>query len=350
MLSKKFTYRTLFNHFFHLVIISSFFLTSCTKSAVIKPPNADSLYILNSISIYQGSGDSITFHNLNRNTYSFDTIKNQLTQTILDSIANGGGSQTRQIIYQYSPNNQLQAIYFSNSGYPYQEMAFQYNANGDVVKGIYSGFNGVTVENDFSTSYINGNKIINQYDTIAYSPYGPFSVSYTFNAAGKLIDQVFIASTELSTGWVYPFYPFETSFEYDGNNHATQIKTNLLENSNGTADDTIQIVRDVSTTSPMNDLASFTFRNLSWLITIENLEIFPFGQQPQYAYSNREIPLKSTYEAKYGGNYTASFQNTYDVNGLLVKSSVTTVEHNTSAGLTFSYNEVRYYTYQKVFK
>lgn len=317
---------------------------------MIKPPNADSLYILNSISIYQGSGDSTTFHNLNRNTYSFDSIKNQLTQTILDSTVNGGFVQTRQIIYQYSSNNQLQAIYFSNSGYPYQEMAFQYNANGDLEKGIYTGFNGESVENDFSTTYANGNKIINQYDTIAYSPYGPFSARYTFNAAGKLIDQLFIASSELSTGWVYPYYPFETSFEYDGNNHATQIKTNLLENSDGTSDDTIQIVRDVSTTSPMNDLASFTFRNLSWLVTVESIEIFPFGTQPQYAYSNREIPLKSTFEAKYGDNYTTSFQNTYDVNGLLVKSSVSTVEHNTTSGQSFLTNEVRYYTYQKVIK
>ncbi len=350
MLSKKFTYRTLFNCCFLLVIISSFFLTSCIKSNVIKPPNVDSLYILNSISIYQGSGDSTTFHNLNRNTYSFDSIKNQLTQTILDSTVNGGFVQTRQIIYQYSSNNLLQAIYFSNSGYPYEEMAFQYNANGDLEKGIYTGFNGESVENDFSTTYANGNKIINQYDTIAYSPYGPFSTRYTFNAAGKLIDQLFIASSELSTGWVYPYYPFETSFEYDGNNHATQIKTNLLENSDGTADDTIQIVRDVSSNSPMNDLASFTFRNLSWLITVESIEIFPYGSQPQYAYSNREIPLKSTYEAKYGGNYTASFQNTYDANGLLVKSSVSTVEHNTTSGQSFLTNEVRYYTYQKVIK
>ncbi len=350
MPSKKFKYRFFFNRSFHLIFIIPFILTSCAKSDLPKPPNVDSLYILNSISIYQGSGDSTTFHNLNRNSYSFDSIKNQLTQTILDSEANGGGSQTRQIIYQYSPNNQLQAIYFSNSGYPYQEMAFQYNANGDLEKGIYTGFNGESVENDFSTSNVNGNKVINQYDTITYSPYGPFSVRYTFNEAGKLIDQVFIASTELSTGWVYPYYPFETVFEYDGNNHATQIKTNLLENSDGTADDTMQIVRDVSTTSPMNDLASFTLRNLSWLITIESLEIFPYGSQPQYAYSNREIPLKSTYEAKYGGNYTANFQNTYDANGLLVKSSVSTVEHNTSSGQSFLYNEVRYYTYQKVTK
>jgi hypothetical protein len=350
MISKIFRFRALFNRCFHLAYIIPFVLTSCTKSDVPKPPNVDSLFILNSISIYQGSGDSTTFHNLNRNTYSFDSVKNQLTQTILDSTVNGGFVQTRQIIYQYSSNNQLQAIYFSNSGYPYQEMAFQYNANGDLEKAIYSGFNGESVENDFSTSYENGSKIINQYDTISYSPYGPFSARYTFNAAGKLIDQLFISSTELSTGWVYPYYPFETSFEYDGNNHATQIKTNLLENSDGTADDTMQIARDISTTSPMNDLASFTLRNLSWLITIESLEIFPYGSLPQYAYSNREIPLKSTYETRQANSYKSSYQNSYDTNGLLTKSSITTVEYNNTSGQSFYTNEVRYYTYQKVTK
>ncbi|HSZ31890.1 MAG TPA: hypothetical protein VK772_01195, partial [Puia sp.] len=176
------------------------------------------------------------------------------------------------------------------------------------------------------------------------------SARYTFNAAGKLIDQVFISSTELSTGWVYPYYPFETSFEYDGNNHATQIKTNLLENSDGSADDTMQIARDISINSPMNDLATFTLRNLSWLITIESLEIFPYGSLPQYAYSNREIPLKSTYETRQANSYKSTYQNSYDTNGLLIKSSVTTVEYNNTSGQSFYTNEVRYYTYQKVTK
>lgn len=350
MLSKKFTYKHFLDSCFHLVCIIPFILTSCTKSDVPKPPNVDSLYILNSISIYQGSGDSTSFHNLNRNSYSFDSVKNQLTQTILDSTVNGGFVQTRQIIYQYNSKNLLQAIYFSNSGYPYQEMDFQYNANGDLEKGIYNGFNGESVENDFSTTYENGNKVINQYDTIAYGAYGPFSVRYTFNTEGKLIDQLFITATELNTGWVYPYYPFESIFEYDGNYHATRIKTNLLENSDGSSDDTLQIVRDVSTTSPMNDLASFTFRNLSWLITVESLEIFPYGSLPQYAYSNREIPLKSTYETRQANSYKSTYQNSYDTNGLLTKSTVTTVEYNNTTGQSFYTNEVRYYTYQKVIK
>ncbi len=350
MLLKKFTCPLIISFRYYLIIILPFLLNSCTKSDIPKPPNVDSLYVLNSVAIYQGSGDSTSFHNLNRNTYSFDSVKNQLTQTILDSTVNGGWVQTRHIIYQYNLSNQLQAVYFSNSGYPYMEMAFQYNANGDVEKGIYTGFDGSTVETDFITSFENGNKVINQYDTVAYGSRGPFSARYTFNGAGKLIDQVYTTGTELSTGWMYPYYPFESRFEYDANNHATRIQTNLLANSDGSSEDTIQIVRDASTTSPMADLATFTLRNLNWLITIEDLEIFPYGWLPQYAYSNREIPLKSTFETKQANNYNTTFQNTYDPKGLLIKSSVSTVEFNNTSWQSFYTNEVRYYSYQKLTK
>ncbi|HSZ31831.1 MAG TPA: hypothetical protein VK772_00895, partial [Puia sp.] len=69
--------------------------TSCTKSVNNPPPDFDSLYLINSLSIYQG-GDSTYQLNMQRNTYIIDSVSNQIIQNVYNS-----GTDSCMITYQY---------------------------------------------------------------------------------------------------------------------------------------------------------------------------------------------------------------------------------------------------------
>ncbi len=350
--TKKLQFRSTFYLFPLFILFLISMTTSCTKSETDpKPPALDSLYLINSLSIYQG-GDSTYQLNMQRNSYTIDSVANQIIQRVYNS-----GTDSCIIAYQYDNLNRLQAVTYSTQLYPFQNIVFQYDVNNNLQKAVFTGFDGSTVENEFSSSVVNGKQVITQYDTLSsnigkgiYFTLRPAITQYTFNASGKLINQYLICS-ELYNGG-QPFGDtVENNLSYDVNNHLTQITnyTSTLdgENNSSRVNETMQIVRDVSALTPVNDLAVATLRNLNWLATSDYVGNFANASNVQYTYVPREEPLKSTYDDYGTYNYTATYQNNFDASGLLTQATIVSVEHNIyNPGTTK--HESHYYAYTKI--
>ena len=349
----KLRFRSIIYIFHSFTIFLVLTTTSCTKSVNNPPPDFDSLYLINSLSIYQG-GDSTYQLNMQRNTYIIDSVSNQIIQNVYNS-----GTDSCMITYQYDHLNRLQSVTYSTQLYPFQKIGFQYDVNNNLQKALFTGFDGSTIENEFSTSIVDGNPVITQYDTLSsnigkgiYFTLRPAITQYTFNSSGKLINQYLVCS-ELYNGG-QPFGDtVENTLSYDVNNHLTQIVnyTSTLdgENNSSRVNETMQIVRDVSTLSPVNDLALATLRNLNWLGTSDYVANFANPVNVQYTYVPREEPLKSTFDDYGTYNYTATYQNSFDVNGLLTQATITNIEHNIyNPGTTK--HESHYYSYLKIVK
>ncbi len=340
---------------FNLLVLTAAIFTSCTKSSDIKPPIADSSYVINSISVFIG-GDSSSWTENTNNLFAFDSIKNQLTQTVTENQSGAANGYTYIITYQYDVLNRLQNILIGRDNYTYKSMSFEYGSGNQVQKLLITDQNDAVIENDFTETTENGNTVITQYDTLSsnlgkgdYSANRPAITKYTFNAQGKIIRQYTICT--LFSG--RPAYEdtLDTRFVYDANNRLTQQLTNNLEidylGNLGYDNESMQFDVDVTKTSHINDFALATLRNVDWLVTSDYVSLFKNLYSVQYGYLSREEPLVSTFDSLTNLNYSTSYQNDYDSLGLLKSSSAVKIEkNNINAGNTT--RETHYFTYQKI--
>ncbi|HTB25703.1 MAG TPA: hypothetical protein VK711_10040 [Puia sp.] len=336
----------------------SIIFTSCSKSNDQKPPIADSSYVINGLSIFIG-GDSSNWNQSTRNLYTFDSIKNQLTQTITEFTFGDPNGYTYHIIYQYDETKRLQSLIVDRNSYIYKSMNFEYGSGNQIQKVLITDQNDAVIENDFTQNTENGNTIIMQYDTISsnlgkgdYSANRPAITSYTFNDKGKIIRQYSICS-ELYNG--RPAYEdtLDTRFVYDANNRLTQTTTNNTVTDNQghliQEDDIMQFNHDETATSHINDFALATLRNMEWLVTSDYVSLFKNLYSIQYGYLSREEPLISTYDSFGDLTYSTNYQNEFDSLGLLQNSSAVKVEKN-NINLGNTTRESHYFTYLKINK
>jgi hypothetical protein len=338
-----------------LVVLTAVTFTSCTKSSDIKPPIADSSYVINSISVFIG-GDSSSWTENTNNLFAFDSIKNQLTQTVTENTNGAPNGYTYLITYQYDVLNRLQSILIGRNNYTYKSMSFEYGSGNQVQKLLITDQYDAVIENDFTETIENGNTVITQYDTLIsnlgkgdYAANRPAITNYTFNAQGKIIRQYSICS-ELYNG--RPAYEdtLDTRFVYDANNRLSQtMNNNTVTDNQGHLiqdNDIMQFDVDASKISHINDFALATLRNIDWLVTSDNVSLFKNLYSIQYGYLSREEPLNSTFDSFGDLTYSTSYQNEYDSLSLLQKSSAVKVEkNNINAGNTT--RETHYFTYQK---
>ncbi|MEP6749882.1 MAG: hypothetical protein ABJB86_19245 [Bacteroidota bacterium] len=332
-------------------------MTSCVKSLA-DPQIPDSLFVITGLSIFVG-GDSTQWNVSTRNSFLYDSVQGQLIQTITESSFGDPNTYTYHTTYQYDNAGKLKEIHFERFSFIYKSMRFEYNADGTVMKALFTNQDNVVIENSFNTSSSNGNIIITQYDTLPanigkgeYFSSRPAILRYTFNGAGKLVNQYIIGS-ELYNG--QPAYrdTSEKRFTYDENNHLLQTIHRSIATDNQSnyvlSMDTVQFKRDNSMVSPVNDLALATLRNLHWLKNADNVNLYNGLYALNYGTIHRNEPLTSTYEVFNSGNYAAAYTNSFDTRGLLTKSAVTTTEHNIY-NISNTTRETHYYTYNKIKK
>ncbi|MEP6728244.1 MAG: hypothetical protein ABJC98_20630 [Bacteroidota bacterium] len=332
-------------------------MTSCVKS-ISDPQIPDSLYVINGLSIFVG-GDSTQWNVSTRNNFLYDSVQGRLVQTITESSFGDPNTYTYHTTYQYDNAGKLKEVQFERSSFVYKSMKFEYNADGTILKALFTNRDNIVIENSFNNSSSNGNTVITQYDTLPanigkgeYFSSRPAIMRYTFNSAGKLVNQYIIGS-ELYNG--QPAYrdTAETRFSYDENNQLLQTIQRSIATDNQSnyvvSTDTMQFKRDNSTVSPVNDLALATLRNLHWLQNTDYVNLYNGLYAVNYGTIHRNEPLKSTYEIFSAGNYTAAYSNTFDSQGLLTKSAVTTTEHNIY-NISNTTRETHYYTYNKIKK
>lgn len=338
----------------YLVLFSTGLTTSCTKAITDPMPVlSDSAYLINSFSIYLG-GDSTNWNVSTRDTFSFDSSRNQLIETTSESTFGASDPYTFHTLYQYDNANKLTGISFDR-GY-YKSMNFLYNSNGNIEKGLFTDLYDGIIENEFTETTEEGNTVITQYDTLSsnlgkgqYVTSRPAIFRYTFNSAGKLINQYVICS-ELYNGQPPYHDTSEIQLIYDENNHLTQTvnHSTTTDNQNNAvvSVSTMQFTRDNTALTPLNDLALAVLRNLNWVTTCDYVTLFNGLYSTQYGQFSGEEPLKTTYEVFDDRNYSATYLNTYDARGLLTQSDITSAEHNIyNAGATT--HETHYYSYLK---
>ena len=339
----------------YLFFFSSLPFTACVKS-VTDPPLPDSAYIINGLDVYVG-GDSANWTKSTRNAFLFDSALNQLTQTITEADYGDPNFYTYHTAYQYNAANKLTGINFERDSYIYHSMHFEYSSSGDISKAFFTDRDGAVIENAFTTTTLNGNTVITQYDTLGsnqgkgeFFSNRPAVMQHTFNAAGKLINEYTIASERGQ-----PVYrdTMETRYLYNENNQLQQTIHRAVTTDNSgssnmvTSIDTLHFTRDHPALAPVSDLALAALGNLHWLTTCDYVNLFNGLASIQYGNVSPAEPLTSTYDAFPDRNYAASYQNTFDARGLLTKASITTTEHNIYSGGA-STHETHYYTYLKI--
>ena len=311
---------------------------------------------MNGLDVYVG-GDSTNWTKSTRNTFRFDSVLNQVTQTITEASYGDPNVYTYHTTYQYNTANKLTGITFERYSYIYHSMRFEYNGSGDISKAFFTDRDGAVIENVFTSAAANGNTVITQYDTLAsnmgkgeFFSNRPAIMQRTFNAAGKLVNDYTIASER-----GLPVYgdTMETRYLYNESNQLQQTihRAVTTDNSGGgnmvSSIDTMRFTREPSASAPIDDLALTTLRNLHWLTTSDYVNLFNGLALIQYGNVSRAEPLTLTYDAFFNVNYTASYTNTFDTNGLLTKAAITTTEHNIYNPGT-SPHETHYYTYLKI--
>jgi hypothetical protein len=348
-----------------IIFFISFCLCTLACNKTSQPPDKpilDSISLVTSIRFETGDSAS-NGTGWHISSYIYDSINNRIEEKMSDS-AGAAYRVNNTNTFQYDNNNRLISIVVSQSldqpTSTYQSIYFTYNSSGDLQKAIITDLYGNTAEEQFATTIYNGRKVITQYDTLnsnlptnVYYSYRPEIIQYTFDQNENLLTQNILESMG------GPFYndTINYQFEYDANNHLTQlISENNYTDIDGLRNpryDSFNIRRDNSSVTPVNDLHLALFRNLYWLSVPDEVTPVPEADALSNQYIDREVPLITInrFSNTASGSYVrvTSHQNAFTAEGLLSSAAINYSE-TYSWGGGYSSGETRLYTYKTVKK
>lgn len=312
---------------------------SCQKQLSFNSPSIpadDSVTLVKTIlgTNYDSSG---VFLSQEWQTFTYDKSLNRTVVDLTDSDRYSPGQvQQYTAIFQYDAANRLSQYTSTGGVEPAARIDFTYSSTGDITTtAIQDNWIGETIECNFNTTTQNGQKIITVYDTsgtyTSASDTRPEISKYTFDASNRLVNE-----TIYYTFYRTPQNLFEdtltTNYFYDSNNFIFKVTDRDSYHSSPDNPPPVVITDSTLYTGEGNNTALrnsflYVYKNMYWL----NISEFSTGfanainKSGLVHYANASIkngeswqfsppdPVAQDYE-------TGIFQNTFDSNGLLVKS------------------------------
>ncbi|MFT3933391.1 MAG: hypothetical protein QM726_07250 [Chitinophagaceae bacterium] len=351
---------------FVFLVVTLQYCISCQKQLnydLSGPSQGDSLVLVKTIygEMYDSSD---AFLQSERQTFTYDSILNRTVVEIADSSTYSPGVVEKYTVtFQYDAANRLSKFTTTGGYEPVAQMDFNYGSSGDLVKlTMQNNWVSKTFDIQFSTSIQNGQKTITVYDTnsIRNSYTGgdtrPEISNYKFDENNRLITET-IAYTYYTPRKNWYQDTFELKYNYDNNNFISgrRYKDSYYNAENNgflvVNIDSLIYTAEGSNAALMNSFL-YVYKNMFWLNISEYSTGFSNAINKGDFQDNSSAAIKTGEHWSFvppdpvaQNHYSGFYNNSFDANGLLIKSV-----YPKNFGNKYGGKNVVYYTYTKIKK